>query len=188
MCKSWWRISFLPNANILSPFVYVLCFYFCLQGHLSNLVGWGKIQFFIFGWHSQGTEMIVHGFLFRRQVICSVAKCIFHTQLIYQTVYVMWFTHTSDIVRGLASMDNNIFVMKMRQVFCNILVITDRCCASSHWPIEFLSSNKIISTTSHYSHIIYVFNVMLIMYMSPVITCPAIMWKLFLRCKGKIHT
>ena len=49
--------------------------------------------------------MIVHGFLFRRQVICRVAKCIFNTQLIYQTVYVMWFTHKSDIAKGLNCQD-----------------------------------------------------------------------------------
>ena len=64
----------------------------------------------------------------------------------------MWFTHNSDIVKDFACMDNNLFVKDVRQMFCNILVIKDRCCASV-WGIELLSSNKIISTTSHYSHI-----------------------------------
>jgi hypothetical protein len=37
----------------------------------------------------------------------------------------MSFTHIYNIVRGLAGGDNNIFVMKERQVFSNIWVFKD---------------------------------------------------------------
>ena len=38
----------------------------------------------------------------------------------YPAVYVMCFTHKSNIVRGLVVGDNNIFVTEERQVFNNI--------------------------------------------------------------------
>jgi hypothetical protein len=52
-------------------------------------------------------------------------------------VYVIWFTHNYNIVRGLVGGDNNIFVMKERQVFSNIWVFKDWCRASAYRPTEF---------------------------------------------------
>ena len=68
--------------------------------------------------------MIVQDFLFRkcRQGICRVAKRIANTLFHYQAVYVMWFTHKNNIVRGLVDGDKNIFVMEERQVFTLTLV------------------------------------------------------------------
>jgi hypothetical protein len=62
-------------------------------------------------------HMIVQDFLFRncRRSICRVVQWI-----VYQAVYVMWFIHKNNIVRGIVGRDNNIFVMKERQVFSNI--------------------------------------------------------------------
>jgi hypothetical protein len=71
--------------------------------------------------------MIVQNFLFRmcRRGICKVAKWIVNTQFLYQAVYVMCFTHNNNIARCLVGGDNNIFVMKERQVIFNIWVFKD---------------------------------------------------------------
>ena len=83
--------------------------------------------------------MIVQDFLFRkcRRGICRVDKWIVNTLFLYQAVFVMWFTHKNNIDRGLVGGDNNIFVMKERQVFSNIWVFKDWCRASAHRPTEF---------------------------------------------------
>jgi hypothetical protein len=67
-----------------------------------------------------------YNFLFRkcRRGICRVAKWIVNTYFLYQAVYVMWFTHKNN-VRGLVGGNNNIFVMKERQVLSNIWVFID---------------------------------------------------------------
>ena len=89
--------------------------------------------------------MIVQDFLFRkcRRGICRVSKWIVSTYFLYQVVCVMWFTHTNNIVRGLVGGDNNIFVMKERQMFSKIWVFNDWCSASAHRPTEFFNSNLI---------------------------------------------
>lgn len=43
--------------------------------------------------------------------------------IFYQTVYVMSFTHKSNIVRDIVRWDKNIFVLAARQVFSNLSVL-----------------------------------------------------------------
>jgi hypothetical protein len=53
----------------------------------------------------------------------------------------MRFTHKNNIARGLVGGDNNIFVMKERQVFSNIWVFKNWCRASAH---RLLQTNPIL--------------------------------------------
>ena len=48
----------------------------------------------------------------------------------------MWFTHKSNIVRGLVGGENNRFVMEEKQVFSNIWVLKDCCRAGTNGPTE----------------------------------------------------
>ena len=71
--------------------------------------------------------MIIQDFLFCkcREGICWVSKWIVNTSFIYQAVNIISFTHKNDVVWGFICADNNIFVMEVGQVFCNIWVFSN---------------------------------------------------------------
>jgi hypothetical protein len=72
----------------------------------------------------------------RKRKSCTIIG-MFNVLLEFQPKMKMWFTHTNNIAMGFVGGDNDIFVMKEKQVLSNIWIFKDWCRARAHRPTEF---------------------------------------------------
>jgi hypothetical protein len=66
--------------------------------------------------------------------ICRVVKWIVNAKLFYQAIYIIWFTHKNNILRGIVAGDNNIFIMKE--------TLSSRCCTCDVYIFQLIQYSR----------------------------------------------